>query len=97
MESPPEVNLHTIGVDFYRGIEKGLKHLLDLGHRQIAYVTDFPFNPQDEYYNCYRKICLQLELKQTPATFWEMDSRLEEDMSETLLHLHKSHYPDPAS
>ena len=89
---PPEVNLHGVGVDLYRGIEKGLKHLIDLGHRQIAYVTGFrPLTPYPEFYNCYRKICLQLDLKQTAATYWAMDSELEDEISSTLLQLHQRH------
>lgn len=66
---PLHISLNLCEVDLYRGTEKALRHLMDLGHRQIAFIgVDNDFHR--EIANCYRTICLQWDLKSAASNVW---------------------------
>ena len=89
---PPEVNLHTVGTDVYQGTEKVLRHLLDLGHRHIAHVSsDRMYASTREIADCYRKVCLQLDLKSSVSAIWQADSDVDEVLCDTMLEQRKRH------
>jgi DNA-binding LacI/PurR family transcriptional regulator len=54
-------------VDYYRGIESALRHLVELGHRHIAYVSIV--NDAKKVAG-YRAACLKLNLRTAPSWIW---------------------------
>ena len=89
---PPGLNLHFVGTDYYRGTEKALRHLRDLGHRHIAHVTLGPPTLfSREIVDCYRNACLKLKLHRSASAVWQVDSSLEEIIRETLLEQRGQH------
>ena len=56
--------------DFYRGTENALTHLYDLGHRHIAHLMMAHPTLGKELAECFRIVCLKLNLK---PILWKMD------------------------
>ena len=91
--APLNVNLNIGGMDLYRGTEKALKYLHDLGHRQIAVLNIFnPTGNDLEITEHYRSICLKLNLKQSASNLWLLPS-LTEDIALKTLQKHRKLHP----
>lgn len=89
---PPELNFNGCGMDFYRGTEKALRHLFDLGHRNIAHLTSSSLScSNSEIANCYGNVCLQLALKQSATQIWQPKSDDPEMIQDTFLQQFKKH------
>ena len=87
---PPEVNLNVVEMDIHRATQKALRHLHELGHRQIAHVSTPGFVDR-EIADCYRYICLQMGLKSSASNIWEVDPRDEAVIRGEILRQHKLH------
>lgn len=84
--APLHVNLNLCGTDLSRATEKALLHLRDLGHRQIAHLTQSKvWAKEREIAECYQKICLQLDLKQSASNIWRAEFHDAEAYRNTLL------------
>jgi DNA-binding LacI/PurR family transcriptional regulator len=83
----------SIGMDLYRGMEKALQHLYELGHRRIAHVSLFTKVAFDrELAACYRDVCLKMNLRQAAAAIWPVnETRDEKIVSQTLREQRKRH------
>lgn len=92
--APPDLNFNIIGMDLYRAVEKALKHLYDLGHRQIAFLMNAnPSSSDHELIECYRTVCLKLNLKQSASNIWSLKSRNENKELKTL-QKHRERHPE---
>jgi len=81
-ETAPQTPQHSTGqIDLYRGAEKAVRHLYDLGHRHIAHVSysNSPSLFVTELADGYRTACLKLNLKSSAATIWQMKASLEQE------------------
>ena len=88
--APREVNLNVVGTDLYRGTEKALRHLLDLGHHRIAHVSIDDSSPLlREIADCYREACLRLNLKSSASMIWQAESDDPEVIHQTMLEQRK--------
>ena len=87
-----KLHLHISGTDYYRGIEKAIHYLWDLGHRHIAHVTSIKkYATNIEITECYRKVCLQMGLKQSALTLWELQESSEEGYRNLMQERHLQH------
>ena len=87
-----EAHLHVVGTDIYRSTEKALKHLLELGHRDIAHVTPTVALAIDrEIADCYRNVCLHLGLKSSASNIWQVDPKNDAATTAEMLRQHKKH------
>ncbi len=57
---------YCIRTDYHSGTKNALNHLLELGHRRIAYTgpkgNDFDFGPKVERWNAYRQTMKEMDL-----------------------------------
>ena len=85
-----EVTQSLMQMDLIRGVEKAVKHLVDLGHRQIAHVSGNRTEPHDcEIAECYRAACSKMKL---PAiAVWQSESDAVESLRETMVEERKRH------
>ena len=88
---PTEVNLHVVGTDFYRSVEKALRHLKDLGHRHIAHVTLGVLGTDHVIASCYRTLCLELGLKSSASNIWQAGTNEEAAIGNLMREQHKKH------
>ena len=89
---PPEINQHVIGVDWYRGMEIAVRHLRDLGHRHIAYLSVGDSMPVTrELSECFRVACLELDLKQSAQAVWQGDATLDDEICDFMIAQRKNH------
>lgn len=91
--APPELGQSSAGTDIYRGTEKALRHLVGLGHRQIAFASLRP--PSDsidvEMTACYRNLCRQMGLSKSATAVWKLEPGDEEASGEFLREQRRRH------
>ena len=89
---PPEVGLHVVGTDYYRGTEKALKHLHELGHRHIAHVAPAITLATDRLIaNSYRSTCMELGLKSSALNIWQAGTGDKAAIGTMIREQHKKH------
>ena len=89
---PIQVNQSLVQTDLFRGVEKAVKHLAGLGHRQIAFVSGSRTEPVfREIANCYRAVCLTMGMKRSALAVWQSESNSAESLRETMLEQRKRH------
>ena len=89
---PITAKLNIIGMDLYRTTEIALKHLFDIGHRQIALLMDS--NPSCDSQECaeyYRNVCLKLNLKQSALNNCLIPPHNQSKALKTLMEYRKHH------
>ena len=70
--APPDLLFSTVGTDLLRGTEIALRHLFDLGHRHIAFVSDFKSYPVClELAASFQKGCRQFGIPSTAIWYAE--------------------------
>ena len=79
--APLNVNLNLCEIAEYRGMEMAIRHLQELGHRQIACLTAYNDFRTLEYYS---KVCLQLDLKQSARAIWGSKSNSDKGYRQTI-------------
>lgn len=89
--SPAEMNCSVVGTDVYRGVVKGLEHLRDLGHQRIAHVSCIRNPWFQELANLYQQACLQLDLRQSALSVWQVDTTNQHELRKTLLEHRRRH------
>ena len=68
---PSDINLTCCGSDLYRGVEKSIRYLYELGHRNIAHLVRNKNHAHERAIaNYYQKVCLQWGLKQSAKNIW---------------------------
>jgi len=81
--APTGLPFSTVGVDLYRGTEIALRHLFDLGHRQIAFVSGYKSSPLSlELAASFQKVCRQFRISSTAIWYTEQWGGLQETLLE---------------
>ena len=82
--TPPGLPFSTVGTDIFRSVEIAVRHLFDLGHRQIAHFYGHETTAMSrELEASFRKVCLMLGI--SPEAVWQEKSGLDSARRETLL------------
>ena len=70
---PLDIPLHVVGTDNFLATQKALRHLLDLGHREIAFVCETAHILSLKGVDSYQKACLVMGLKKSATSVWKVD------------------------
>ena len=63
----------SVRTDAYRGAEQAIQHLYELGHRQIAHVALCRSTADEEKAECFRTMCLKLNLRSSSSRIWKAE------------------------
>ena len=86
-----EVSLSSVQTDFYRGAEKAVRHLYELGHRHIAHISEGDRPAQRASVNYFRAACLKLNLVKSASLVWQAENWHEEIMGDIMLEGRRRH------
>jgi DNA-binding LacI/PurR family transcriptional regulator len=92
-ESKPHLTKSLVQPDAYRGVEKALRHLYELGHRQIAHVPLVFDLAHEELIEHYRNVCLGLGLRSSSSMIWRSQIATVDGIQKTLS-ANRRRYPE---
>ena len=86
----PEIGVDTVSVNNKQGVRMGVRHLMSLGHRNIAFFVlpyrEIPVTPRRERAQAYADFLLEYDLPGDPS--WLVESKCEEEvLAERIDHL----------
>ena len=91
-DGAPALNCTSAQMDVCRGLEMGVRHLFDLGHRHIAHFAINSTTPRDQTIAlCYQNACLQLGLKSSATAVWQSEIATSKEMADVMLEQIKHH------
>ena len=75
----------SIRIDTNGGTQQALRHLYDLGHRQLAHVSCGFDTENRGMAEAYQMNCLKLDLKESASRIWQAENRKQEVVREAML------------